>query len=88
MKGMDVEAVTEFGHRLRENQASQVREIRARLLARGQGLNWEGTDAQAFMGDRIPACAAALDRLAADIEELGKVAIRNAQAQADVSASL
>jgi hypothetical protein len=88
MKGMDVELVTEFGNRMRTQVAEQVREIRTSISRLGNGLNWEGPDAQQYIGSDLPALAAMLDRASEALVEFGQCAIDNANAQAEISARL
>jgi hypothetical protein len=88
MKGMDVELVSEFGNRMRTDASDRIRELRTNVLRLANGLNWEGPDAQQFIGNDVPALTAALDRLVEALGEFGQCAIDNANAQAEISARL
>jgi hypothetical protein len=88
MKGMDVELVSEFGDRMRNEVAERVRDLKTTVTGLSRGLNWEGPDAQQFNENEMGALGTALDRLAEQIIEFGRVALDNASAQADISARL
>ncbi len=84
-KGMDVEQVRNFGNQLKGQFAEQVRSIKTNLGQQVQGLDWMGDDANQFKGDRWNAVGQLADQLVAKLEELGQVALTNAQNQETTS---
>ena len=88
LKGMDVEQVQEFGQIVRNDLAVRVDDLRTQLQHRAQSLNWEGPDAQEFIGNRVAGVVNQLGQLRTQLEEYADLAVKNAQAQADVSAVL
>jgi uncharacterized protein YukE len=82
---MDIEQVRAFGNDLKGKFAQELNSIKSNISSQSNGLNWEGTDAQQFKGDRTQQITQAIDQLVQRLEELGTRAIQNADTQEQVS---
>jgi uncharacterized protein YukE len=85
---MDIEQVRGFGNDLKGKFAQELQQIKNNISSQSNGLNWEGTDAQQFKGDRTQQICQAIDQLVQRLEELGTTAIRNADTQEQTSTAV
>lgn len=86
-KGMDVEQVLNFGNQLKGQYTEQLNSLKSQIQSAINGLNWTGPDADQFKGERNSSLGVAFDQLRAKFEEIGQIAINNANAQDQTSAS-
>lgn len=87
-KGMDVEQVRSFGTQTCGGVREQLGTLKGNLTNGVQGLQWEGQDAATFKSDRLGEATRLLDQLMTALEEFGRTAVQNADAQQAVSSAV
>ena len=87
-KGMDVEQVRSFGSQTCGGVKDQLSTLKGAVTNGAQSLQWEGPDAATFKNDRLSDVTRLIDQLVTKIDELGQLAVNNAEAQQTVSATV
>ncbi len=87
VKGMDFDAVEQWGNRVTGTEVGNVRQIVSSIVAQARQLQWVGTDYERFMGTEVAAVETALKSLEQAMTEMGGAAVRNAGSQRSTSAT-
>lgn len=85
-KGMIVEEVRQMASQLRE-AAEEIGTIEQELTSGLEAVDWTGPDADRFRGQWSGEMVPALQQIMQAVAELGETAERNADEQAEVSAT-
>ena len=87
-KGMDTDQVRTFGNNLQNNLRGQVESLLQQITSTTQGLNWIGPDADRFKGERLGELTSKFQQLMTSMQDIGLIAVRNADEQDTAAAAL
>lgn len=82
--GADVQSLRELGSKLQRG-SEEIRNTKSQLTSAVQGVDWKGPDAEAFKNDWNGEHTAALSKVIQALDEAGRKAKANAQAQESTS---
>ncbi len=87
-KGMDVDQVRSFGSQTCSSIREQLSGMKGTVTNAVQSLQWEGPDAATFKNDRLADVTRIIEQLMTAVEDYGRTAVQNADAQQAVSSAI